>query len=168
MAEIFGILLLSLAGGAATAALLALLPWLMPEVTEQAQQVLAAAPGRAFAVGLVNVIFFSIIAAVSSQIGQALPGLLGGLFGLGAITILWLLLVLAMLGTAGLVLLVQQRVSGPAGKPGPAHYLPSSLLLVAAALAPIAGWFVLAPLALVTGVGAAILATIQLLRPPQA
>ena len=94
--------------------------------------------------------------------------MLGGLFGLGAITILWLLLALAMLGTAGLVILVQQRVGNPAGKPGPTHYLQSSLLLVAAALAPIAGWFVLAPLALVTGVGAAILAAIQLLRPPQA
>lgn len=158
MAELIGIILLSLAGGVATVALLLVCIYLLPERTTQAKHTLAERPGRSFLVGLVNLLFFGVLAALLGRGGQLLQ--------LFSAAILLALLGLAVVGLAGLVRLLHGRIY-PHSKGDVLTVTEggkTAVLLIIAALAPVAGWFILAPLALVAGLGATI--TTLLRRPP--
>ncbi len=148
MPELILALLTALGGGLTLAALLATLIYLLPQRVSRARHALQRAPGRAFLVGLANALFFGILAALFSQGGD-----LGGLL---ALLILLALLALAAIGLAGTLLLLRERIYAPAPSTL-AVTLKTGLLLIAAALAPIIGWFVLAPILLLVGLGAALL-----------
>jgi hypothetical protein len=164
MSEVVSMLALVLGSAATIAALLTVIAFLLPGFVGRCRRALETMAGRSLAVGAVNFIFFAAVAGLTAIIGAELPEPLRGLFNLGALIILLLLLALAAAGLAGLVALLRDRVS-LATSPF-AGMMWAGVLLVAAALAPIGGWFVLAPLALLVSLGAAIIALVQ--RSPKA
>jgi hypothetical protein len=160
MEERIGGLIVLIASGAALAALLTLMVVLLPNLSNRTSRTMETMPGRSFLLGAVNFIFFSAVAFVLSQIGNGVGGFFGGIFSLTALFISIILLLLLCIGLAGLVRLIGERTND--GKPVSLGQLfRAAVLLVAAVLAPLAGWFVLAPLALFTGLGAAIIALVQ-------
>lgn len=162
MESILNFVLISLTGGGSVAVALMMLVWLLPGFVGRCQQVLANMPGRAFVVGLVNFLFFFTVALVALQIGQAAGGPIGGLFNLVGLAVAWFLLGFILLGAAGLLVLLNERRSRPGPPPtNSRHLLLTSLSLMIALLSPLIGWFILTPLLLLTGLGAAIIALVQ-------
>jgi hypothetical protein len=157
MTRIIGLIIFIPLGGATFVALLTLLVFLLPTHTGRAKRALETSPGRSFVIGLVNLIFFSAIAALLSQGGQ--------LLGLISVFILLTLTGLAMSGLAGLVVLLRQRLHTAEYGQSPGATIRSAILLVMALLAPIAGWFVLAPIISLMGLGASISSLIKRTDP---
>jgi hypothetical protein len=159
MAEALSLLLF--AGGATVtiAALLVVLGYLLPTFVGRSRRALESMPIRSLLVGIVNAIFFMAIAGLILILGAELPDALRGLFNLAALAILLALLGMAALGLAGLLTLLRDRVGlSPSSLPA---LLWLGVLLVAAGLAPVIGWLALTPLALLAGLGAAIIALVQ-------
>jgi len=160
MEERIGGLIVVIASGASLAALLALMAVLHPNLSNRTARTMEAMAGRSFILGAINSIFFSAVAFVLAQIGDGVGGFFGGLFSLAALFITIVLLLLLSIGLAGLVRLISERTGD--GKPVSLGQLfRAAVLLVGAGLAPLAGWFVLAPLALFIGLGATIIALVQ-------
>jgi hypothetical protein len=160
MEERIGALLIIIAGGAATAALLALMVILLPNLSSRTSRTMETMPGRSLVLGAINFIFFFAVAFVLSQIGNGIGGFFGGLFSLVSLIISIVLLLLLSIGLGGLVRLISERTND--SKPvSMGRLFRAAVLLVGASLAPLAGWFVLAPLALFTGLGATIIALVQ-------
>ncbi len=128
------------------AALLVVLPALLPGRVARAQQIAQNSPGRAFVIGLVNALFFGVLAAIFAQGGDV-----GGLI---ALLILLALLAVASVGLAGINQIVQERLY--AGIGGVKVGLKTAVLLIAAGLVPLLGWFVLTPFLLLISLGAGI------------
>ncbi len=157
MGEMMALFAVITVSAATTAALLVLLPFLIPRRVTQVGQIMQAMPGRSFIIGLVNALFFLVIAAVLAQGGD------GG--GLLALLLVLALLALAAVGLAGLVMVLRQRIYPQAENvTGMQLLIKTAVLLVAAALLPFLGWFVLAPILLLIGLGAAIMTLVR--RPP--
>jgi hypothetical protein len=133
------------------AALLVLLPALLPGRVARAQQIAQNSPGRAFVIGLVNFLFFGVLVLIFSQ-GAELGGLI-------AATILLALLAVTAVGLAGINQIVQGRLypKGSGVKVG----LKTAVLLIAAGLVPLLGWLVLTPILLLISLGAAIIALVR-------
>lgn len=156
MTELIGIIIITLASFVTLTALLTTLTYLLPTRAKYAQQILQDKPGRAFVIGLVNLLFFGILAAVFSQGGE-----IGGLLGL---IILLALLGLAFIGLTGLLLLLRHRFYPPHEETNHsllAVTIRSSAILMAGLLAPVVGWFILAPILLITGLGSGIMTLVQ-------
>lgn len=158
MGEFIGFLLATITIAATTVALLVLLPFLIPRHVAQAGHTMQTMPGRSFIIGLVNALFFLVIAAVLAQGGD------GG--GLLALLLVLALLALAAVGLAGLVMVLHQRIYPRAeNAAGMQLLVKTAVLLVAAALLPILGWFVLAPILLLVGLGAVIMTLVRRAPP---
>ena len=154
--------ILAIVGAVATViALLVTLTLFMPRLTGRVSEAERKMPVRSFALGFVNFLFFFVLAAVMAQIGESIGGAFGGFFTLLAVTIALFILSLMSIGLAGLVALLSERLGG---EPTPGRTLRAALLLVAAGFAPVVGWLVLTPLALLTGLGATIIALIRLVN----
>lgn len=151
VAEFVRNLLLLLATGAGLAALSPLCAALFPGVVGRARRNAELLPRRSLAVGLVNALFFGLLAAGISQGGDVA--------GLLALLLITAALGLAALGLAGLSLLVAERLG--VGGPPALRALAGALVLCLASLTPVVGWFGVAALALLTGLGAAIIALVQ-------
>ena len=149
MELIIGILIF-LGGGSTLAALFTTLVYLFPVWTDQAAEALRVVPGRSLLLGLVNALFFGILGALLGQ-AEGIWLLLG--------LLLWLLLAGgAAIGVAGLLIVLRQRLFAELVVWTPGMTLNTAVLLVAAALSPMIGWFLFTPLALIMGLGAAIIA----------
>ncbi|MFQ5400954.1 MAG: hypothetical protein ACE5E7_15325 [Anaerolineae bacterium] len=151
MVELIGIIILALASFVALVALLTLLVFLIPRQVEYARQTLATHPGRSFVVGLVNFLFFGVLAMLFSQNGELLQ--------LIAVVILLALLGLALIGLSGLAALLRPRLYPPHEESSLSLLAATGrtcAILVASLLAPATGWFILAPIALLTSLGAGI------------
>ncbi len=160
MEELIGALIIAIAGGGTLAALLALAIIIAPNLSGKTARTMAAMPGRAFILGAINFIFFFAVAFVLAQIGEGVGGFLGGLFSLVALIIALVLLLLLSIGLSGLVRLISERANE--SKPvSMGHLFKAAVLLVGAGLAPLAGWFVLTPLALFIGLGATIITMVR-------
>ena len=160
MEERIGGLILLIASGATLAALLALMVVLLPSLSNRTARTMETMPGRSFVLGAINFIFFSAVAFVLAQLGDGIGGFFGGIFSLTALFIAIILLLLLSVGLAGLVRLISDRTND--GKPVSVGQLfRAAVLLVGAGLAPLAGWFVLTPIALFIGLGATIIALVQ-------
>ena len=133
------------------AALLVLLPALLPGRVGRAQQIAQNSPGRSFVIGLVNFLFFGVLIAIFSQGAQ-----LGGLI---AATISLVLLAVTAVGLAGINQIVQARLYPNGG--GVKVGLKTAVLLIAAGLVPLLGWFVLAPILLLVSLGAGIITLVR-------
>lgn len=155
MADLLRIAVVVVAATASTAALLTTVVYFLPRPTVRAQGALEETPGRCFLIGLVNLLFFGLLAAV---LGQG-----GDLLRLISFMILLALLTVGGVGLSGLLILLRQRIYGLEetetallGK-----NLRTAVLLSIACLAPVAGWFVLAPILVIMGVGSGILALVR-------
>jgi hypothetical protein len=149
MDEIIGITLITIISGTTLTALLSTLIFLVPRRVTRTEQAIVAKPGRAFLIGLVNFLFFGIIAAWFSGLGDA-GGLIGGL-------IFVLLLAFSAIGLSAFVQLLRLRIYPNAEGSQLKVTLKTAVLLIIAALTPVVGWFALAPVLLLTGLGGAIL-----------
>ncbi|RMD54752.1 MAG: hypothetical protein D6835_00770 [Candidatus Thermofonsia bacterium] len=155
MTEILSLAFVLIVSAVPLMALLALLPYLLPNRTARAQQVWHGRSGRAFWLGLANFIFFGLLAALFAQGGDA-----GSLLSL---LILLTLAAFAFVGLGGLVRLLQSRIFAQETF---AASLKTAVLLTLASFTPLIGWFVLAPILLITSLGTALLGWRQPKQPP--
>lgn len=157
MGDVFGVTFLIVSSVVGIVAMLVLITYLLPEKTQRSRQVIAATPGRAFIIGLVNFLFFGVIAAIFAQGGDV-----GGLIGL---IILLVLLALSVVGLGGLVLLLRDRIY-PEATPGLRFMLFTAVLLTLGTVLPFVGWFVFAPILLLISLGAAIMVLVRRQKKP--
>jgi hypothetical protein len=138
--------------GSGLAGLLALCGAIFPAPIERAQRIAEQMPRRAFAVGLLNALFFGLIAAACGSQGD-----LGGLL---ALLILTGLLGYIAVGLTAVAALVGARLAPPAWGPL-RRLLAGALALELAALVPLVGWVAVPALAGLTGYGALIIALLR-------
>ncbi|MCA9955099.1 MAG: hypothetical protein KC434_10290 [Anaerolineales bacterium] len=151
MAEGLQIIIIILFSWGTLAALLVLLPALLPARVARAQQVVQNSPGRSFVVGLVNFLFFGLVATIFAQGGD-----LGGLI---ALIILLALAAITAVGLSALNQIVQARLFP--NRPGVRVGLKTAVLLIAGGLVPLLGWFVVTPILLLLSLGAGIIALVR-------
>jgi hypothetical protein len=151
LGELTGLLLLIASAGVGLAALAVLCVALAPRLIGRAQRNIEQMPRRSFAVGLLNALFFGLLAAALSSGDQGA--------GLLALLILTILLVLVGAGLSAVAALVGERLGLAA--PPPLRALVGMIVLALAALTPVAGWVGVAGLASLTGYGAVIIALFQ-------
>lgn len=155
-----GLILIVLFSGVSFIALLAALSLVLPIPVERTHQKLDKSLGLSFLLGLVNIIFFTIIVGLCIYLGRAIGG--GPIssipFLLGAL-ILAALSVFTLLGLVAAAKLLGERM----GKTKSALWsdLSGGLLLVLAGLTPYIGWFVFTPAVVCASLGATILALFQ-------
>ncbi len=150
MDELFGGLIIFVGGTITAVSLLTTLLYLLPERIQKARQIMKATPRRAFGIGLVNSLFFGLIAAMLMNGGELLQ-----LFGL---LIALTLLGLGTIGLAAIVALMRKRIFGNLSDAEALKgNLKTAVLLIIAGFTPVIGWFILTPLAFITGLGAVII-----------
>lgn len=154
MDQIFGLVLLALVSGSALVALFAAVALFFPLPVERTRDLLSGSFLRSFLLGLVNFLFFGAIAALLVKLGQGAGGPVAAILTLLALLLVLALTIFLLLGLSGLTSLAGERI-GEGTSPF-RRQLRGGLLLVLAGLTPFVGWYVLAPLALLTGLGAAI------------
>lgn len=151
MAEGLSIIIIILFSWGTLAALLVLLPALLPGRVARAQQLVQNRPGRSFVIGLVNALFFGVLILIFSQGGD-----LGSLI---ALIILLALLAVTAVGLAGINQIVQGRLYPNDG--GVKVGLKTAVLLIAGGLVPLLGWLVLTPIMLLISLGAGIITLVR-------
>lgn len=157
MAEGLQLIIIILFSGGTLAALLVLLPALLPGRVARAQQIAQKSTGRAFVIGLVNFLFFGVLIAIFSQGAQ-----LGSLI---AATLLLALMMVTAVGLAGVNQIVQGRLYPKDS--GVKVGLKTAVLLIGGGLVPLLGWFFLAPILLLISLGAGIIALVRTKRMAQ-
>ena len=151
MAEGLQIIIIILFSWGTLAALLVLLPALLPGRVARAQQVAQNSPGRALVIGLVNCLFFGLVAVIFAQGGDV-----GGLL---ALIILLAIAAVAAVGLSAINQIVQTRLYPQ--DDGVKVGLKTAVLLIAGGLVPLLGWLVVAPILLLIGLGAGIIALVR-------
>lgn len=157
--NLFEIVFALLASGAALVALLVCTALLTPAAHARAKEFLSVSLWRSFLLGLVNFLFFGALMAVLVQIAQSAHGLVAALIFLLALLDGLGLALLLVLGLSALTSLVGERI-GEEVSPFRKH-LRGGALVVLAGATPWLGWFMFAPLVLLTGFGAAIQAAVR-------
>jgi hypothetical protein len=109
---------------------------------------------KSFVIGLVNAVFFILLAAVMFNFARSLSGLFAGFVAVIALAIIVALGILASVGLSGFSYWLEERIS--TSERTLARSLKITLLLVLACMAPFVGWFLLTPFIVATGLGAAI------------
>lgn len=139
---------------------------LFPQRTSKTRDVLHLTPGRAFAVGLVNGVFFVAVGMVLLIIAEQMEeGLAKAIFTIPALFVLSILSIMLSFGLAGMVQLIGERVAPPAwGKSR--QVLLGTILLGVGCTVPLVGWFLLLPYTCFLGIGAFITSFFQPNKPP--
>ena len=119
------------------------------------QRVINQTPGRSFWVGLVNFLFFGVIALVLFSISNNTTGLVKGIVFIPALFLTGILLIGLSFGLTGMVGVLGERIfpDQSAWK----RALWSTLAFSLGSAVPVVGWFLLLPYAGLTGLGAFIL-----------
>ncbi|MCP4142275.1 MAG: hypothetical protein GY755_18725 [Chloroflexi bacterium] len=156
--EILAIIFLVPLGGITIVALFAALNLLLPEAIAKTRVNLEKTLGRSLLLGVVNFIFFAILALVFVWLAEQ-SGNLGGIFFFLAGIIIVGVTSFVLLGLSAFAALLGERIGS--GKTPFASDLRGGALLLLAILAPYVGWFIFAPLILWTGFGAAISALVR-------
>ncbi len=133
-------------------ALFILLEALFPAHVQRSNQTAAESPGRSFAVGAVNVLFFGAVAL--ALLSAALP-----LLQVIGVVVAAILLVGVAFGLSGIVQLAGDRIL-PAATPL-RRTIWAAILVIMACLTPYLGWFVLFPYLTFRGFGGWILGWIR-------
>jgi len=125
----------------------------------RAQRVINQMPARAIGVGLVNFLFFGVIAMILFSVAENASGAIKVILTLPALLITALLTILLSFGLAGMANVVGERIL-------PEHSSLKKLawgtvLLTFACALPFVGWFLLLPYATLLGFGAVILGFFQ-------
>jgi hypothetical protein len=116
-------------------------------------------PARSLGIGLVNFVFFAVIALVLFSVAENTGPVIRGILTMPALIILVLLAIALSLGLAGMSALIGGRIfpEFPAWK----QILWGAVCLSLACALPFAGWFLLLPYVGFVGVGAVILGILQ-------
>ena len=109
---------------------------------------------KPFVIGLVNAVFFILLAAVMFNFARSLSGLFAGFVAVIALAIIAALGILTSIGLSGFCWWLEERIF--TSERTLASSLRITLLLVLACMAPFVGWFLLTPFVVATGLGAAI------------
>lgn len=137
---------------------------LFPKRIAKTEAVLNLMPGRTFAVGLVNLVFFLAVGMGLLIVAENTSDLLKLILTLPALVIFTVLLITLSFGLTGLVQLIGERIA-----PTQSIWrrtLWGTLLLGVGCAVPLAGWFLLLPYAACAGIGAFITSFFQPDRPP--
>lgn len=157
--EILRITLLIPLVGATIIALFAALNLLLPAEIEKTRKNLENSLGRSLLLGVVNFIFFAVLALATFWLSEQTSGLLAGIFIFLAGIIATGMTIFSLLGLTTFANILGERI-GNAKTPFISDLRGGTLFLLAA-LAPYIGWFLFLPLMLWTGFGAAISALIR-------
>jgi len=125
----------------------------------KAKRVISQMPGRSFWVGLVNFVFFAVIAALLLSLAGETGPVLKTILNIPALVIIAMLAVTLSFGLAGMVNLLGERLF-----PDNSGWKKTgwgTVILCFACAVPFAGWFLLLPYAGLTGFGAVILGLFQ-------
>lgn len=163
MDNVFNLLVVVLFGTASLLALFAALALLLPAPIKAVRAVLERSSGRSLLLGLVNFLFFGLLATLGVWLAERVGGLPAAVFVLVSAVIALAVAVLTLLGLLALADLLGSRIGGPATQFN--NMLRGGGLLLLAALAPYLGWFLFAPLASWTGLGASIQALVLRRKP---
>ena len=125
----------------------------------RAQRVINQMPARAIGVGLVNFLFFGVIAMILFSVAENTNGAIKVILTLPALLITVLLAITVSLGLAGMVNVLGERIL-PEHSPLKKSVWGSVIVSFACAL-PFVGWFLLLPYAALLGFGAVILGLFQ-------
>ncbi len=132
---------------------------LFPNRAAKTQRVLTTMPGRSFGVGLINFLFFGLIALVLFSIAENAGSVVKTILMIPALVILAALAIALSFGLAGMVNQLGERIF-------PDHLVWKrtawgTVVLSLACLLPAIGWFLLFPYAGAVGIGAFILGLFQ-------
>jgi|SRR5919109_2330429 hypothetical protein len=130
----------------------------LPRVTT-AKTIIQSMPARAFGIGLVNFVFFFVIAAVLLSVAENTGPFIRGVLTIPALIILAFLTIMLSLGLAGMSNLVGERIF-PDYLGWRQTFWGTVCLSLACAL-PFVGWFLLLPYIGFVSVGAVILGFFQ-------
>jgi hypothetical protein len=123
------------------------------------QTVIDQTPGRSFGLGMVNFLFFGVIAFVLLSIAETAGPFIKGLLTIPALIILAFLTVLLSIGLTGMVRILSERIF-PDLTSWKQTVWGSVVLCLACAL-PFIGWFLLLPFVSFVAIGATILGFVQ-------
>ena len=154
--RLFLIILVLLAGFAAY--FLVLNALFAPRVTK-IRSIAQSMPGRSFGIGLVNFLFFAVIALVLLSIAENAGPFIRGVLTIPAIVILALLAVALSLGLAGMSGMIGERIFPDLS--GWKQTLWGTVCLSLACALPFVGWFLLLPYVGFVGIGAVLLGFLQ-------
>ena len=130
-----------------------------PHRVDKAQRALNQMAGRAFGVGLINFLFFGVLAIVLFSVAESTSGLIRAILTFPALIITSFLTVLLTFGLAGIVRELGARLFPE--QSAWRHTVWGSAVLTLACALPFVGWFVLVPAVAVVGIGATILGFFQ-------
>ena len=132
---------------------------LFPQRVTRAKSLIQAMPARSFGIGLVNFLFFFVIAAILLSVAENAGPFIRGILTIPALIILAVLTIVLSLGLAGMSNLVGERIF-PDFSSWRQTFWGTMCLSVACAL-PFVGWFLLLPYVGFVGIGAVILGFFQ-------
>jgi hypothetical protein len=132
---------------------------LFPQRIIKTKSVIQSMPARSFWIGLVNFVFFAVIAVVLLSVAENTGALLKGILTIPALAVLAFLAMVLSFGLAGMSNLIGERTF-----PGVSLWqqtLWGTVCLSFACALPFVGWFLLLPYAGFVGIGAVILGYFQ-------
>jgi hypothetical protein len=132
---------------------------LFPARTAKTLEIANRTPGRAFVIGMVNFIFFLVIAMTLFTLAEKVDGLFKAILILPAIVMAVILSIALGLGLVSISNLIGERLS-PALSAWKRTFW-GTLLLGLGGSVPILGWFLLLPYAAWVGMGAFLLGFFQ-------
>jgi MFS family permease len=125
----------------------------------KAQKSLNLNPGRSFWLGMVNFLFFSLIAFVMLSLAESAGAFIQGILSVPALLILAFLSGMLSLGLTAIVQNLAERLFPE--MPNWKRHLWSAIILCLACALPFVGWFLLLPYIAFAGLGATILSFFQ-------
>lgn len=132
---------------------------LFPARMAKTIEVAARLPGRSFVIGMVNFIFFLVLALALFSLSERVDGLLKVILMLPALAIAVILSIMLSFGLGGLAALIGERIAPT--RPAWQRMLWGTLLLGLGSSVPLLGWFLLLPYAAWVGMGAFIIGFFQ-------
>ena len=164
--QFLGLILLVLFGGVALLALLNAIHLLLPGPVDSARLKLETTLGKSFLLGLVNILFFLVIAAILIWLTQLIRNQSHGIISILAVitatlalAILVTITVFALNGVVALASLFGTRFSETSSPFK--RDLFGGILLILACLTPYLGWYIFTPIVICMGLGASVLALFQ-------
>ena len=125
----------------------------------RAQLVINQMPARAIGVGLVNFLFFGVIAMILFSVAENTHGAIKVILTIPALLIAALMTIILSFGLAGMVSLVGERIIPEHSSLKKTAW--GTVMLTFACALPFVGWFLLLPYVTIIGFGAVILGFFQ-------
>ena len=132
---------------------------LFPQRIVKTKSVIQSMPARSFGIGLVNFVFFAVIAMVLLAVAENTDAFLKGILIIPAIIVLAFLAIVLSFGLVAMSNLIGERIFPDASVWK--QILWGTVCLSLACALPFVGWFLLLPYAGFVGIGAVILGFFQ-------